>query len=115
VSRPYVERDAWISPNGRWIAYVSEEAGRPEVSVRSLLGPPHRVVISGEGGDQPVWRRDGAELFFVGLHGRLRSVSVHPGTDGSLACICFMYENDDAPPREINVVTDRRALSSPTK
>lgn len=138
LAEPYVERDARISPNGRWIAYVSEEAGRPEVSIRSLSGPPRRVVITGEGGDQPVWRRDGAELFFVDPHGRLGSVSVHQATDGSLALgvpvelnvprfsfghrgtqydvspdgrrIYFMHDNDDEPPREINVITDWRAL-----
>jgi hypothetical protein len=41
-------------------------------------------VISGEGGDQPVWRRDGRELFFVDPKGHLRSVSVTPGPDASL-------------------------------
>jgi serine/threonine protein kinase len=138
LAEPYVERDARLSPDGRWIAYVSEEAGRPEVSVRSLFDTPRRVVISGEGGDHPVWRRDGAELFFVDPHGRLRSVAVRQAAAGNLAFgvpvelnvptfgaghfgrqydispdgrrIYFMYENDDAPPREINVVTDWRAL-----
>src|SRR5262249_24103801 len=85
LAEPYVERDARISPGGRWIAYVSEEGGRPEVSVRSLSGPPRRIVISRDGGDQPVWRRDGAELFFIDLKGRLRSVWVRQATDGSLA------------------------------
>ena len=46
-------RDARISPDGRWLAYVSEESGRPEVSVRSLAGPPRRFVVSSGGGDQP--------------------------------------------------------------
>ena len=59
LAEPFTERDARLSPDGRWIVYVSEESGRPEVSVRSLSGPPRRIVISGGGGDQPVWRRDG--------------------------------------------------------
>src|SRR4030095_3917646 len=46
-----------ISPDRRWIAYVSEESGRPEVSVRNLTGPATRVVISASGGDQPAWAR----------------------------------------------------------
>jgi hypothetical protein len=41
-------------------------------------------VISGGGGDQPVWRRDGAELFFVDPQGRLRSVAVRTGNDSNL-------------------------------
>ncbi len=59
LAEPFTERDARLSPDGRWIVYVSEESGRPEVSVRRLSGPPRRIVISGGGGDQPVWRRDG--------------------------------------------------------
>ncbi len=72
----FTERDARMSPDGRWIAYVSNESGRYEVSVRSLSGPPQRIVVSSGGGDQPVWRHDGAELFYVNAEGRLQSVSV---------------------------------------
>jgi len=84
LAEPFTERDARLSPDGRWIVYVSEESGRPEISVRSLSGPPRRVVISSGGGDQPVWRRDGRELFFVDPQGRLRSVAVGPGEGSNL-------------------------------
>ena len=83
LAEPYTERDARVSPDGRWISYVSDESGRPEVSVRNISGPPTRIVVSGDGGDQPVWRRDGAELFFVDPDGRLRSVSVRRTADGT--------------------------------
>jgi len=72
----FMERDARVSPDGLWIAYVSDESGRAEVSVRSLSGPERRFVVSTGGGDQPVWRRDGGELFYVNLHGVLQVVSV---------------------------------------
>ncbi len=72
----FTERDARVSSDGRWIAYASNESGAFEVSVRSLSGPPQRVVVSSGGGDQPVWRRDGAELFFVNPQGQLHAVSV---------------------------------------
>jgi Tol biopolymer transport system component len=84
LAESFTERDARLSPDGQWLAYVSEESGRPEVSVRSLSGPSRRFVISGEGGDQPVWRRDGAELLFVDAQGRLRGLSVRREEDGSL-------------------------------
>jgi Tol biopolymer transport system component len=84
LAEPFTERDARLSPDGRWMVYVSEESGRPEVSVRRLSGPARRIVISGGGGDQPVWRRDGAELFFVDPQGRLRSVAVGPGVGANL-------------------------------
>jgi len=76
LAEPFTERDARVSPDGQWIAYVSEESGRPEVSVRNLSGPKTRIVISGGGGDQPVWGRKGTELFFVDPQGRLNSVFV---------------------------------------
>jgi Tol biopolymer transport system component len=74
----FVERDARFSPDGRWVAYVSEESGRPEVSVRALSGAPGRQVVSSGGGDQPVWRRDGRALFYAAGDGHLQSVSVRP-------------------------------------
>jgi eukaryotic-like serine/threonine-protein kinase len=76
LSGPFPEYDARISPNGQWLAYVSEETGRPEVSVRAMSGPPMRFVVSSSGGSQPVWRRDGHELLYVDLEGRLRGRSV---------------------------------------
>lgn len=79
-----VERDARFSNDGRWIAYVSEESGRPEVSLRSRSGIPNRVVVSSNGGDQPVWRRDGRELFYVAPDGRLHSVSVRVDRSSNL-------------------------------
>jgi Tol biopolymer transport system component len=81
----YVERDARVSPNGRWVSYVTEENGRPEIAVRTIEGSVSRTVISGAGGDQPVWRRDGAELFFVNPQGRLCSAPVRVGRDGAPA------------------------------
>jgi serine/threonine protein kinase/Tol biopolymer transport system component len=70
------ETEARYSPNGRWIAYVSRETERPEVMVHAVSGPARRFAVSGEGGTQPVWRRDGRVLYFVDLRGQLRSVAV---------------------------------------
>lgn len=80
----FMERDARVSPNGLWIAYVSGESGRAEVFVRSVSGPERRFAVSTGGGDEPVWRRDGAELFYVNLHGLLQGASVRPASGGRL-------------------------------
>jgi serine/threonine protein kinase/Tol biopolymer transport system component len=85
LTERFLERDARISPDGRWLAYVSDETGKPEVSVRSLTGNARRYVVSSGLGDQPVWRHDGAELFFAGPEGRLFAVTVHPGPTSGLA------------------------------
>lgn len=88
VARPlfaerFNERDARISPDGEWIAYVSDESGREEISVRRISGGK-RTVLSPGGGHQPVWRRDGAELFYVDPQGALRAVAVRRGSGGTL-------------------------------
>jgi hypothetical protein len=80
----FVEQDARLSPDLQWIAYVSNETGRPEVSVRRRVGDRRRIVISGGGGTQPVWRRDGAELFFVNPAGQLSAVPVRRGVAGDM-------------------------------
>jgi eukaryotic-like serine/threonine-protein kinase len=76
LSGPFAEYDARISPDGQWLAYVSEETGRPVVSVRAMSGLPRRLVVSSDGGSQPVWRRDGREILYVDREGRLRGRSV---------------------------------------
>ena len=58
------ERGAVFSPDGGHIAYVSDESGRPEVYVQPFPGPGSKVIVSLNGGLQPVWSRDGKELFY---------------------------------------------------
>jgi Tol biopolymer transport system component len=67
--RPFVVTDAFenaaqFSPDGRWIAYQSNESGRFEIYVQPFPGPGRRVLLSTSGGKAPVWRRDGLELFY---------------------------------------------------
>jgi serine/threonine-protein kinase len=52
-----------FSPDGRWLAYTSDQSGQPEIYVQALRGQP-RHQISIEGGHQPVWSRNGKELYF---------------------------------------------------
>jgi serine/threonine-protein kinase len=54
-----------FSPDGRWLAYVSNESGRHEVYVQPYPGPGERHLISTSGGEQPAWSGDGRELFYV--------------------------------------------------
>jgi eukaryotic-like serine/threonine-protein kinase len=138
LAEAYSERDGRVSTDGRWIAYVSDESGRPEVSVRSLLGSARRIVLSPGGGDQPVWRKDGGELFFVEPEGRIRALAAgrmsapdptfglrvalpvppigfgHWGTQYDVSPdggrIYFMQRNRDAPPSIITVVLGWRSL-----
>ena len=138
LAEAFTERDACVSPDGRWLAYVSDESGRPEISVRSLTGTPRRLVVSSEGGDQPVWRHDGRELFFADRDGRLHGVIVradarnglafsiarrldvpalterHWGTTYEVSAdgrrVYFPHALADQPPREFGVILDWAAL-----
>ena len=58
------ERGGAFSPDGKSFAYVSDMSGRDEVYVEPFPGPGTRVPISSDGGLQPVWSRDGRELFY---------------------------------------------------
>ncbi len=61
----YRESSARFSPDGRWIAYVSDESGRNEVYVEPHPGPGRPQRISADGGFTPSWRADGSELFYI--------------------------------------------------
>ena len=62
----YMEAYPALSADGHWLAYVSDESGRPEVYVRPFPGPGGKVVVSQNGGTEPIWSRDGRELFYRG-------------------------------------------------
>jgi len=60
----FIEGAASFSPDGRWLAYVSNESARPEIYVQPYPGPGGKWQISTEGGTEPVWNRNGRELFY---------------------------------------------------
>ena len=64
------ESSAAFSPDARWLAFVSTEAGPPEIYVAPLERPKDRTRISIDGGTTPRWNRDGTELFYASPDGR---------------------------------------------
>ena len=64
VQSPFNDASPAVSPDGRWLAFWSDESGRPEVYVQRLSGPADKRPVSTDGGTEPVWSRDGRELFF---------------------------------------------------
>jgi len=64
LTSPFREGAPVFSPDGRWIAYVSDESGRNEVYVSPFPGPGEKQAISTNGGSEPVWPRAGKELFY---------------------------------------------------
>jgi Tol biopolymer transport system component len=80
----YSELEGYFSPAGkgnqpRWIAYTSAETGRDEIYVREFPSGTRRWPASTNGGWAPQWRRDGRELFYIGLDGTLMTVGVRSG------------------------------------
>jgi hypothetical protein len=73
-----------LSPDGLWLAYVSEETGVPQVYVQSFPNGEQRTQVSSQGGTEPRWRADGRELFFLRADRMMMAVpvSLHPTYQG---------------------------------
>ena len=65
TNTPFRESFARFSPDGRWIAYASDESGKDEVYVTSFPIPGAKSLISTDGGTDPVWALDGRRLFYL--------------------------------------------------
>ena len=78
IEAPHQE-ESRFSPDGRWIAFQSEESGKPEVYVRPFPGPGGQWQVSTAGGGSPRWRRDGKELFFLSADNKIMVVPVRLG------------------------------------
>jgi Tol biopolymer transport system component len=70
-----------LSPDGRWLAYISDESGRDEIYVEPFRREGDRVRVSVDGGGQPKWRGDGKELFFTTSNNRLMAVEAQAAGD----------------------------------
>ena len=64
IGTDFVEDEAAFSPNGKWVAYVTDQTGSSEVVVRPFPGPGSPIRVSPGGGHDPVWSRNGMELFY---------------------------------------------------
>jgi hypothetical protein len=68
-----------FSPDGRWMAYTSDESGRAEIYVTSFPEATSKWQVSLAGGTSPRWRRDGKELFYLAADSKLMAADVDPG------------------------------------
>jgi serine/threonine protein kinase/Tol biopolymer transport system component len=76
VATPSNEYEGAFSPNGRWFTYVSEESGKPQVYVQPYPATGGKWQISTAGGNEPIWGRDGNEIFYVSLDNKLMAADV---------------------------------------
>jgi eukaryotic-like serine/threonine-protein kinase len=83
--RPFLQDDfdkvgAKFSPDGKWVAYASDESGQYQVYVLPFPGPGGKYQVSAAGGSSPRWRSDGKELFYFAADGKLTAVEVKVGS-----------------------------------
>ena len=73
---PFQEDEPRFSPDGKWLAFNSDESGTHQVYLISLPVTDQKRQISTDGGVQPRWRRDGKELYYLALDGKLMAVDI---------------------------------------
>lgn len=85
VAKPLLQvkwtvRNAQFSPDGRWVAYASNETGSMEIYVSPFPSWDGKWQVSNAGGEEPRWRDDGRELFYLSAEGKMMAVEVKTGT-----------------------------------
>jgi eukaryotic-like serine/threonine-protein kinase len=95
---PFDEAVPRFSPDGRWLAYISNESGRYEIYVQPYPGPGGKWQISAEGGTEPVWNRNGRELFYRnGNKMMVVDISTQPGFAAGAPRVVFEGRYELAP------------------
>jgi eukaryotic-like serine/threonine-protein kinase len=95
--------NAKFSPDGKWVAYSSNESGRWEVYVTSFPDGRGKWQVSTNGGEQPRWRGDGKEIYFLSLDAKLMAASVDTKTDFESGTPTVLFQTD---PRERVATTE---------
>jgi eukaryotic-like serine/threonine-protein kinase len=75
----FIEKQGQFSPDGRWMAYTSDESGQEQVYIQPIPPSGARWQISIDGGARPRWRRDGKELFYIAADQKVMAVPVKTG------------------------------------
>ena len=107
VATAFAESFPVFSPDGKWIAYQSNDSSRFEIYVQPFPGPGGKVQVSTGGGARPKWSRDGRELFYrTGT--RLMAVEVHSGPTFTISTPRVLFDAQYAP--SYDVAADGRFL-----
>ena len=91
VNTPAFEGGAQFSPDGHWMAYASDESGQMQVYVRPYPGPDRRWPVSTQGGTQPLWSRNGREIFYR-VGNKMMVVDASAGVDRALSQPRTLFE-----------------------
>jgi dipeptidyl aminopeptidase/acylaminoacyl peptidase len=100
------ETNAQISPDGKWVAYESDESGRNEVYVTPFPGPGSKWQVSVSGGSRPRWRRDAKEIFYLAQDAKLMAAEIRPlGTSLEIGTVRPLFQVRPSFPGNVYDVT----------
>lgn len=106
VNTQFSEAPGTFSPDGRWVAYASNESSRNEVYVAPFPGPGGKRQVSTAGGGFPRWRRDGTEIFYVDPDRKLVAAVVNGrGVSFEVGVVKPLFETRVTGPRYEYAVT----------
>jgi Tol biopolymer transport system component len=108
---PATLKNGQFSPDGKWVAYASNESSKWEIYVTSFPEAHGKWQVSSAGGTQPRWRGDGKELFYLASDGKMMAVPVTPGTNFDAGAPVTLFQ---ANAREL-VATSERVTYDVTK
>jgi Tol biopolymer transport system component len=108
VRTRHAEYGGAFSPDGRWVAYVSDETGQREVYVQRFPEPRDRRRVSTAGGAFPRWPRQGGELFYVSADDHLMAVPATPGSSLELGTPVKLFRIESGPEIQYDVTADGR-------
>ncbi|MBS1828867.1 MAG: serine/threonine-protein kinase [Acidobacteria bacterium] len=109
------EQQGRFSPNGKWVAYASDESGRYEVYVRPFPSGDSKWRVSPEGGDFPLWRGDGKEIYYLTPDRKLMAAAVIEGRDGIAVSVPQQLFATQMHPRPSGVPLNSYTVSSDGK
>jgi Tol biopolymer transport system component len=111
VKVPATVKNGQFSPDGKWVAYASNESSKWEIYVTSFPEAHGKWQVSSAGGTQPRWRGDGKELFYLAADGKMMAVPVTPGANFDAGTPVTLFQ---ANAREL-VATSERVTYDVTK
>lgn len=106
LNTPFNEKEARFSTDGLWVAYVSDESGKNDVYVQPVKKSGEKWTISTAGGSQPVWRRDGRELFYLAADNKLMAVPVKKGARFEAGAPTMLFRIEPAAEHAYDVAAD---------
>jgi Tol biopolymer transport system component len=111
----FTEESPRFSPDGRWIAYASDESGEPEIYVALANGGGAKKRLSLSGGEAPRWRADGRELYYLGPGDLIMAVSVSTGGDFTVGVPVPLFRVEGIEDYDVSADGSRFLVSEPAE